>query len=213
LILSGRTLWRAGRFVAVDVETTGLDPRRAEIISFAALPIEQGRIRAAEAVSGLVRPRVAPPAESIEIHGLRPADLAAAPGAPEAFAPLVPTLAGRIPVAHAAWVERTFLAPQLRALGARAPRRFVDTAVLWRWLCIERGRRDPGWCSLSAVARALDLPEHRPHEAEGDALTTAQAFLAMATHLGPPGRGTVRALIGARWYVRAWELWHPRGER
>jgi DNA polymerase-3 subunit epsilon len=213
LSVAGGRSWRAARFVAVDVETTGLDPRRAEIISFAAVPVEHGRIVAAQAVSGLVRPRVPPPAETVEVHGLRAADLAAAPTAPQALAPLVSVLAGRIPVAHAAWVERAFLAPQVRALGGRAPRRFVDTALLWRLLCIERSGSDPGWRSLSAVAAALEVPEHRPHEAEGDALTTAQAFLALATHLERRGRGTVRALTGAGWFLRGWRLWHPPGDR
>jgi DNA polymerase III epsilon subunit-like protein len=55
------------------------------------------------------------------------------------------------------------------------------------------------------------VPAHRSHDAEGDALTTAQAFLALATHLERHGRGTVRALAAARWQVRARRLWHGPG--
>jgi DNA polymerase III subunit epsilon len=203
-----RASWRAARFVVLDVETTGLDARRDEIISFAALPVDQGRVMPGRAVGGLVRPRHPPPGSSVEIHGLRAADLAQAPPAPQAFAPLIPALKGRIPVAHAAWVEQAFLRPQLRALGDRLSPRIVDTAQLWRLLCLERGDGDPGWTALSDVASALGLPAHRPHEAGGDALTTAQAFLALATHLEAHGRATVRALTGAHWYARAWRLWH-----
>jgi DNA polymerase III subunit epsilon len=199
------TSWRSARFLVVDVETTGLDPRRDEVLSFAALPVEGGRVVAAGAVSGLVRPSTEPPAASIEIHGLRRADLESAPLAPDAFRPLVAALDGRVPVAHAAWIERGFLRPPLRRLGARFPRRVVDTALLWRSLCIKRGDGDPGWCALAAVADALGLPSHRPHVAAGDALTTAQVFLALATHLGD---GSARALTGARWDVRAYRLWH-----
>jgi DNA polymerase-3 subunit epsilon len=209
VVTPGRTLWRLARFVAIDVETTGLDPRRDEVLSFAAVPVESGRILAGASVTGLVRPQAPPPASSIEIHGLRAADLAAAPPASEAFTPLVAVLDGSIPVAHAAWVERDFLRPPLRALGFALPRQIVDTAVLWRALCIERGDGDPGWCALSAVAAGLELPSHRPHVAEGDALTTAQAFLVLATHLENGGRGTVRALTGAARSVRAYRLWHP----
>jgi DNA polymerase-3 subunit epsilon len=196
-------------FVAVDVETTGLDPERDEIISFAAVPVEAGRIASGEAVSGLVRPRLAPAAESVRIHGLRPVDLEAAAFAPDALAPLAAVLRGRIPVAHAAWVERGFLAPPLRELGIRWPRRTIDTALLWRLLCIDRGLDDPGWCGLGAVVSALGLPAHRPHEAEGDALTAAQLFLALATHLEAHGHRTVRALAEAERHVRGWRLWHP----
>ena len=209
MVTGDRTPWRLARFVAVDLETTGLDPRSDEVLSFAAVPVEGGRILAGATVTGLVRPRSAPPASSIEIHGLRAADLAAAPRGREAFAPLAAALEGRILVAHAAWVERDFLRPRLRSLGFTLTRRIIDTGVLWRALRIARGDGDPGWCSLSVVAAGLQLPSHRPHVAEGDALTTAQAFLALATHLESSGRGTVRALTRAEWGVRAYRLWHP----
>jgi DNA polymerase-3 subunit epsilon len=200
--------WRSARFLVVDVETTGLDPARDEIVSFAALPVEHGRVLTAAAVGGLVHPDAAPAPASLKIHGLRAADLATAPGAAEALAPLAAAVRGRTPVAHAAWVERAFLRKPLGALGTRLPRRMVDTALLWRLLCIQRGDGDPGWCALSTVAQGLGLPAHRPHVAEGDALTTAQAFLALATHLEARGRGSVRELTGAGWFVRGWRLLH-----
>jgi DNA polymerase-3 subunit epsilon len=200
--------WRRAGFLVVDVETTGLDTARDEIVSFAALPIEQGRVLTAAGVGGLVHPRATPAPASVEIHGLRAADLAAAPDAAEALRPLASAMRGRTPVAHAAWVERAFLAKPLRALGTRMPRRMVDTALLWRLLCIQRAEADPGWCALSTVAAGLGLPAHRPHVAEGDALTTAQVFLALATHLEASGRGSVRELTGAAWFLRGWRLVH-----
>ena len=202
--------WREARFIAIDVETTGLDPRRDEVISFAGIPIESARIVPSESVHGLVRPRATPTSAAIEIHRLREEDLATAPRAPDALAPLEARMRGRIPVVHASWVERTFL----KKAGCPLPRRIVDTALLWRLLSIERGERDPGTCSLSAIAAGLGLPAHRPHTAEGDALTAAQVFLAMATHLEARGHGTVRALTSARRGVRTRQLWHgPEGLR
>jgi DNA polymerase-3 subunit epsilon len=213
VVIGGRTSWRAARFVVVDLETTGLDPRRDEVLSFAALPVEGGRVVAGAMVSGLVHPEAPPPAKSIEIHGLREADLAAAPPERDALQPLAAILDGCVPVAHAAWIERDFLRPRLRPLGVRFGRRMVDTAVLWRALCIARGLGDPGWCSLASIAGALGLPSHRAHVAEGDALTTAQAFLALATHFEARGRGSVRALTGAERSLRIYRLWHPRRVR
>jgi DNA polymerase III subunit epsilon len=211
--LPSRTSWRAARFIVLDVETTGLDPRSDEVISFAALPVEEGRIIAGQALSGLARPAAPLSPRSIEVHGLRAEDLAAAPPSRRALAPLVRAMRDRVLVAHVAGVELSFLRSHLGPLERRLPRRAVDTAVLWRLLSIERGRGDPGTCSLHEVATSLGLPAHRPHEAEGDALTTAQAFLALATHLEAQGRGTLSALIGARWRVRAWRLVHERDVR
>jgi DNA polymerase III subunit epsilon len=211
LRIAGSTHWRDAQFAAVDVETTGLDPGTDELISFAAVPVDGGRVRAAEAVAGLIRPTRSPPAASVEVHGLRASDLAAAPAAAAALEPLVPVMRSRVPVVHYAWVERTFLRPSLRPLGYVLPRRMVDTTLLWRTLCLARGEADPGTCTLESVAASLGLPSHRPHEAEGDALTTAQVFIALATHLDAHGRTTVRRLAGAHWQVRGWPLWHPPG--
>jgi DNA polymerase III epsilon subunit-like protein len=91
------------------------------------------------------------------------------------------------------------------------PRRMVDTALLWRLLRILRGDGGPGWCVLSAVADGLDLPAHGAHVAESDALTTAQVFLALATHLERLGRGRVRDLTSAGWFLRGWRRWQPGG--
>jgi DNA polymerase III subunit epsilon len=208
-----RTSWRAARFVVVDLETTGLDPRRDGVISFAAVPVEGGRIVVGETVTGLVRPAAPPPPPSIEVHGLRAQDLAAAAPPPGALEPLVRAMRDRILVAHVAGIERAFLRPHLRLPERWLPRRAVDTALLWRLLGIHRGEGDPGPCSLAELAASLGLPAHRPHDAEGDALTTAQAFLALATHLEAHGRGTVAALTGAGWFVRAWRLVHERDAR
>lgn len=205
--------WRAARFVVVDLETTGLDPRRDGVISFAAVPVDGGRIVVGETVTGLVRPAAPPPPPSIEVHGLRAQDLAAAAPAPEALEPLVRAMRDRILVAHVAGIERAFLRPHVRPPERWLRRRAVDTALLWRLLGIHRGDGDPGPSSLAELAVSLGLPAHRPHDAEGDALTTAQAFLALATHLEAHGRGTVAALTGAGWFVRAWRLVHERDAR
>ena len=51
----GRTPWRLAHFCVVDLELSGLDPGRDEIIAFAAVPIDAGRIVAGNAVYGLSR--------------------------------------------------------------------------------------------------------------------------------------------------------------
>jgi DNA polymerase-3 subunit epsilon len=196
--------WRDARFIAIDIETTGLDPERDELISFAGIPIERGRIIVSQEVHGLVLPRFATTGASTEIHGLRDYDLAGAPSAPQALAPLAALMDGRIPVVHAQWVERTFL----RKAGCPLPARIADTALLWRMLTIGHGAADPGTCSLSLISASLGLPTHRPHTAEGDTLTAAQVFLAMAARLETSGHGSVRSLTNARRRLRAWQVWH-----
>jgi len=74
--------------------------------------------------------------------------------------------------------------------------RRARTALLaQRWL----GSAATGGCdesiALEYLARTLDMPVHCPHDALGDALTTAQVFLALVSRLESiHGPMTVRAL-------------------
>ena len=113
----GRTPWREASYLAVDLELSGLDPRRHEIVSFGAVPIEDGRVQLGAAVHGRVRPLRPVGEASIRVHGLRAADLARAPALDVAIEPLLTAMAGRIPVVHVAAIERGFLRP---ACAARA---------------------------------------------------------------------------------------------
>jgi DNA polymerase III subunit epsilon len=191
--------WRDVRFSVVDLETTGLDPSTDEIISFATVTVAGGRVRVDDARYELVRPRRMPDGETIRIHGLREADLADAPTLSDRLDGLLEALTGTAIVAHVAAVERGFLGAALRKRGLDLRNPVIDTAELDREL--RRLRReapaDHEPIGLSEMARGLGLPVHRPHHADGDALTAAQAFIALATHLDEFGAQTVGSLARA----------------
>ena len=206
-----RTPWRAARYCAVDLELTGLDDRRHEIVSFGAVPIEEGRIRLGDAIGGAVRPEGPIEQEAIRVHGLRVEDLLAAPREATALRPLVDALAGVVMVAHFAEIERRFLQRAFRRMGVRMPGAVLDTSVLGALWLSERDGVAPRRLPLPELAAALGLPSHRPHEALGDALTTAQVFLALASHLDAMRPETVRSLATAGRRLRAASLYPPDG--
>jgi len=207
---AGRTPWRLAHFCVVDLELSGLDPGSDEIISFAAVPIDAGRVVAGNAVYGLCRNTRPLPEESVLVHGIRTVDLAEAPPLDEAIAPLVSVMSGRVLVAHSARIERSFLAPVLKRWGLKLHRPIVDTRDLGQLLALERGQAT-GPSSLSALALSLELPVHRPHHALGDALTTAQVFIALATHLDAYAAQTVRSLGRADRRAQSFAL-YPSGQ-
>lgn len=185
----------------VDLETTGLDPAADEIISWAALQIAGGRVRVSDIRHQLIRPRRMPDAETIVIHGLREIDLAGAPALAETLDGLLEALAGKVLVAHVAVVEQGFLEPAFADHGLELTNPIVDTARLAAELLRRRGRQVPETIGLEPLANELGVPAHRPHTADGDALTTAQVFLALATHLEGFKPQTVGSLQrpGGRW--------------
>ncbi len=194
---SGRTPWRSARYCAVDLELTGLDPKKDEIISFGAIPISEGRARPGESVEGRVRLERPMDEASIKVHGLRAADLEYAPRLEAAIDPLLAALAGAIPVVHFAEVERRFLGRALRRQGLRLHPQMVDTSVLGAIWLHERDGVRPQRMMLPPLAAALNLPAHRPHDALGDALTTAEIFIVLAAHLDAMRPETVKSLVSA----------------
>jgi DNA polymerase-3 subunit epsilon len=185
--------WRSGRFCVLDLETTGLDPRKDQIISYATVPIDEGRIQVGGISQSLVKPTRAIPASSMRIHGIRPADVEAAPSLDEALPSLLRAMTGRLLVVHVDWVERGFLRGPLKAQGARLREPVLDTARLACALYPEIDAAIP----LTTLATRLGLPVYKQHDARGDALTTAQVFLALASKLDQGSAQTVRLLAQA----------------
>jgi len=193
------TPWRELELTVIDLETTGLDPSTNEIVSFATVTVRHGKVSLADARYELVRPRRMPGEDTSRIHGLREADLIEAPPLEDRLEGLLDALAGRILVAHVAAIEQGFLKAALAESGLRLRNQFVDTAQLHRELSRLRrehsSERAP--IGLSELARSLGLPVHRRHTADGDALTTAQAFIALATHLDAFDAQTAGSLVRA----------------
>jgi DNA polymerase-3 subunit epsilon len=190
------TPWRQAEWCAIDLELTGLH-RSDEIIAIGAVPIRDGAVILGEAMYSLARPERAPTPPSVLVHKLRSVDLHEAPSLDEAIDAMLETLAGRVPVFHTAMVERAFLGRELRRRRLRLPED-VDTEVLGRlWLSHRDGTAPPS-LPLARLAAVLGLPGEDPHHALGDALTTAKAFVALASHLDVESPRTVGSLQSAQ---------------
>jgi DNA polymerase III subunit epsilon len=201
------TSWREATYSVVDLELTGLDPSVHEIVSFATVTVAGGRIRLDDSRYRIVRPDRMPDADTVRIHGLRESDLAGAPALEEVLDDLLEALTGRVLVAHAAGIEEGFLRVVLQARGLSLRNPVVDTGGLA--LELRRLRRQPplerpgaeyagiavSSPGLSELARSLGLPVHRSHHADGDALTAAQVFIVVATHLDRLQPQTVGSLV------------------
>lgn len=180
--------WRSATFCVVDVETTGLDLRRDEIVSIGAVKVREGRVTA-ETYYSLARPRGEMSAQSMAVHAILPDDVEAARPIEDVLAEFRVYADGAALVAHAAWVERAFINRALKSSGQRLPAAIIDTAALARHLGMEgTGGREP---SLEFLARRLELPVHSPHHALGDAMTTAVVLLAVVSQLEAGGGVTL----------------------
>ncbi|GAA3534929.1 3'-5' exonuclease [Zobellella aerophila] len=178
-------------FVAMDFETTGLNPNKHGIISIGLVPFDIRRIHCRRARHWIVKPRKPLVEESVVIHGITHSDVRQAPDLLRILEPLLAALAGRVPVVHHRGIERAFLDAALRERlgeGIRFP--VVDTMDLEARL--HRGKAPGFWARLlgrkPVSIRLADsrsryhLPYYQPHHALTDALATAELLQAQIAH-------------------------------
>lgn len=203
-----KTPWREARWCALDLELTGLDPRRDVIIAVGAVPIDDGRIVLGRSLYTLVQSSLRSANAAVVRHKLRVADLADAPALEDAVELIFEALAGRVPVFHTAAVERTFLGPLFSERRVRLPPA-ADTEVLGRLLVRERDGTAPPAMPLARLAGMLGHPGEPPHHALGDALATAQAFIALAGRFDAIEPQTVGSLVSAESRLRGARRFGP----
>jgi DNA polymerase III epsilon subunit-like protein len=176
---------------------TGLDPRTDEIIAIGAVPIDEGRIVLGRTLYTLVRASKRSQHGAVLVHKLRLADVVDAPPLEEAIDRVLELLTGRVPVFHTAAIETGFLARPFGRRHVRLPAAADTEALGRRWLTARDGSPPPPGISLGGLADALGQPAETPHHALGDALTTAKAFLALASLLDRVQPQTVGSLLAA----------------
>lgn len=185
--------------VALDFETTGLNARRDRIVAAGWVLIRGDRIVMATARE--VRVRDDSPdgvGQSAVVHGIVDSDLSDAGSGEAMLEQLLPELAGRAIVAHAAAIERGFLTALLRQLGGTPmPNPFIDTMALEQRLMEAEGgrvRELHGDLTLDACRARRGLPDYQRHSAGADAVAAAELFLAQIAQFGGADQVKLRDL-------------------
>lgn len=184
------------RLLAVDVETTGLDPRRDRLLSIGWVPVDGRHITLAGARELVLAGQTGPAGvgQSATLHGLTDDALAGGVPVDEALDELLTALSGRALLAHFADIETGFLSVACRrAFGARLEVPTVDTLELERrhmerMATLPRGED----LRLPRVRSRYGLPDYRSHRAVTDAQACAELYLALTEP--EPGRREYRTL-------------------
>lgn len=156
-------------FVALDLETTGLDAREHEIIEIAAVRFHQGRPQ--ERWSSLVRPRQPIPPAVTRITGIDDRMVAYAPELEQVLPKLEAFVGSDLLVGHNL---HRFDLPFLHVQGLFQQHPVADTLLAAQVLL----PRAPEY-NLGALARYLQLPVTPGHRAEVDAEAAGWLFLAL----------------------------------
>lgn len=191
---SGDTALSDAPLVALDLETTGLDPARHGIVSIGMVPFSLERIRPSRGYYRVVRPRREIDEHSITIHRITHEEVDDAPDLEDVVDELLDALAGRVAVVHYHAIERRFLYQAfLRRFGEGILFPLIDTLDIERRISQRRTLNPLTWFGqrrvslrLADARRRYGLPEYSPHHALTDALATAELFQAQVAHHGSP---------------------------
>lgn len=155
-------------YVALDIETTGLDPERDSIIEIGAVKFRGQEIL--DTWSSLVNPHRPLPYNIQRLTGIRPEEVDSAPPLSSLLGSLSHFVGHHLLVGHNIAFDLAFLGKQGLFLAHQA----LDTFQLATSLVLYVPSH-----SLGALARTLGVSQEEEHRALADALTTKEVFRAL----------------------------------
>ena len=176
---------RETEIIAIDLETTGLDPDKDDILSIGMVSIVDWSVRLSTSWHRIVQVDKAIPGASAVIHQIT--DDQSAAGLPiEALLPeVLERMAGKPMLVHYSPIEQNFMSAVCRKLyGAPFVTPIIDTLEIAQRVYERRNHLvQPGDLRLFNLRPRYNLPQYKAHNALSDALATAELFLAMADNL------------------------------
>ena len=169
--------------VSLDLETSSLDPRAAEILSIAAVPVRERRVVLSERFECIVHAGAAVDIEAVKYHRLRPKDVEHGAPPAQAVAALLNWLGGRPLLGYCigfdcAVIERVLARfEDSRSKGGRLDGARLDLRELFRQRELRRNPHDTPPQALDDILAAIGVPAVGRHTALGDATAVGMAFL------------------------------------
>jgi DNA polymerase III subunit epsilon len=191
----------AHRLVVVDVETSGLDPRRDRLLAIGAVGVQRGRVPLQDGFEVILRQEHPSDHRNILVHGI---DGTTQRSGIEPAVALLRFLeyAGKSPlVAFNAEFDRIAIDRAMQtSLGTRTDNHWLDLAAIAPVVFPEHGRQAR---TLDEWMRLFEIRNHARHNALADALAAAELLLIVLGRAPRCGMRRLADLVavstGRRW--------------
>ena len=165
-------------FIAIDLETTGLDPNVDSIIEIGAIKFVKGKTT--DKYVSLVNPHKPIPPNIIELTGISDETVVDAPSFSEIMGSLLEFIGQSYLCGHQVEFDYNFLNAEIKRAGReKIGNLLLDTAVLSRLMLLGM----PGY-SLSNVCKHLNVSQDKVHRAFDDALACGRIAGILIPKLG-----------------------------
>ena len=165
-------------YVCLDTETTGLNPKKDEILSIGAVIIKNNKILMRKTLNIFVKPSKKVSVESIKIHRIRPIDLANALEPKEAILELLDFIGSRSIVGYYIKFDIAMISRYTKKyIGIKLPNESIEVSSMYYKTKPKNSEYQFVDLKFDTIMKDLDIPLLGKHDALNDAIMTAMIFL------------------------------------
>ncbi len=165
-------------YVCLDCETTGLSPKKDEILSIGAVIIRNNKIIMRKNLNIFVKPSKGITAESIKIHQIRPIDLKHAIEPKEAILTLLEFIGNRPIVGYYIKFDIAMISKYTKEIiGIGLPNETIEVSSMYYRTRKKTSEYEFIDLKFDTIMKNLDLPKLGKHDALNDAIMTSMMFL------------------------------------
>lgn len=170
--------YEGDEMIVFDTETTGLNPKKDEILSIGAVILKNNIILTSKTFEIFIRPEHAISNKSITIHNIRPCDLQDAKQPQEAIESFLRFIGSRALIGYYLEFDVAMINKYIKPwLGISLPNRQIEVSSLYfdkKINLIPQGNID---LRFDTIIRDLNVPNMGQHNAVNDAIMTAMIYL------------------------------------
>ncbi|MDQ1263983.1 MAG: polymerase subunit epsilon [Campylobacterota bacterium] len=171
---------KSGEMVVIDTETTGLNPKKDEILSIGAVKIKENKIITSQTFEVFIKNTKDIDHKSIGLHGIRPCDLENAKSSDEAIIEFLEFVGSRTLVGYylefdVAMINR-YIKPML---GITLPNKMIEVSEIYfdrTITLIPQGNID---LRFDTILKKCGVPNMGQHNSVNDAIMTAMIYLSL----------------------------------
>ena len=165
-------------YVCLDCETSGLNPKKDEILSIGAVHIKENKILMRKTFNIFLKPSKNINPESIKIHHIRPIDLKNGINPQDAIYQLLEFIGSRPIVGYYIKFDVAIISKYTKEfIGIKIPNETIEVSSLYYKI----RKRSTGYefidLRFDTILKNLDIPTLGKHDALNDAIMTSMMFL------------------------------------
>ena len=165
-------------YVCFDCETTGLNPKKDDIVSIGAVIIKGNTIVSSKKFVKFVKPKTKLQAEAIKIHHIRECDLEDAEDINDVVEEFLNFIGNRTLVGYYLEFDVAMINKYIKPkLGITLPNKMYEVSAIYHDFKMERIPQGHIDLRFNTIMDELDIPSLGKHDAYNDAIMTSMIFI------------------------------------